>query len=140
MSRSTDSTSPAKTCKRNGPLRGLFALRHSYRGFVATVRHESAFRQELIAAMVLIPSAAIVPLPTVERVMLVATTLLVLLVELVNSGIEATVDRISPDRHELSGRAKDCGSAAVTVAVLICAIAWITLCGPLAANWIRSLF
>ncbi|SIT41868.1 Diacylglycerol kinase [Paraburkholderia piptadeniae] len=115
-------------------MRGLFALRHSYRVFVATVPHESAFRQELIAAMVVIPSAAIVPLPTVERAMPVATTLLVLLVELANSGIEATIDRISPDGHDLSGRAKDCGSTAVTVAVPICAIAWITLCGPLASG------
>ncbi|MEX3932051.1 diacylglycerol kinase [Paraburkholderia phymatum] len=115
---STDSTSLAKTCKHNGPMRGLFALCHSSRVFVATMRHESAFRQELIAVMVLIPSAAIVRLPTVERVMPIATTLLVLLVKLANSGIEATIDRISLDGHELSGRAKDRDSAAVAVAVL----------------------
>ncbi|TDV11425.1 diacylglycerol kinase [Paraburkholderia caballeronis] len=140
MDRPTDSTPrrpPRK--KRDGALRGLYALRHSYDGFVATLHNESAFRQELVAAVVLIPCAVLVPLGAVERVMLVASVLLVLLVELINSSIEAAIDRISLERHELSGRAKDCGSAAVTVAVLICAITWIALCGPLAVRWIRTL-
>jgi diacylglycerol kinase (ATP) len=70
----------------------------------------------------------------------VGSTLLVLLVELINSSIEAAVDRISLERHELSGRAKDAGSAAVTIAVLICAMTWAAFCGPLLVHAIRSLF
>ncbi len=140
MSRPTDSVKSAQAVKRSGALRGLFALRHSYDGFVTTIRHGSAFRQELAAAVVLVPCGLLMPLPAVERVMLVSTTLLVLLVELVNSAIEAAIDRISTERHELSGRAKDCGSAAVTIAILICAITWIMLCGPQLGGRLRALF
>lgn len=141
MSRPPDSTKRAQTVKRNGPLRGLLALRHSYtyNGFVATIRHESAFRQDLAAAVVLVPCALVMPLSTVERVMLVATTLLVLLVELINSAVEAAIDRISTERHELSGRAKDCGSGAVTVPMLSCAINWAMLCDPHFTGRLKSL-
>jgi diacylglycerol kinase (ATP) len=71
-------------------------------------------------------------------VLLIGSVLLVLLVELLNSALEATVDRISFERHELSNRAKDCGSAAVTIALLMCALTWGVLCGPLAYHWLRG--
>lgn len=132
-------SAPPRQSRHNGLLHGLFALRYSYRGFVGTWQSESAFRQEVIAAVVLVPCAVFVPLPALERLLLVATTLLVLLVELLNSAIEAAIDRISLERHDLSGRAKDCGSAAVTIAILICAISWGVLCGPLALSWLRTL-
>ncbi|KND55104.1 Diacylglycerol kinase [Candidatus Paraburkholderia kirkii] len=115
----------------------MFALRHSWAGIVATWREESAFRQEVCVAAVLLPIAALVRASTAERVLLAGSVLLVLLVELVNSSIEATVDRISLDHHEFSGCAKDCGSAAVAVALVIAAIAWGVICGPLAWHWLR---
>jgi diacylglycerol kinase (ATP) len=130
--------SPPKSVKRTGPLRGLFALRHSRDGIAATWREESAFRQEVCVVAVLMPIAFLVPVSAAEHVLLAASLLLVLLVELINSSIEAAIDRISLDRHELSGRAKDCGSAAVTVAIVIGAMTWAMICGPLAWQWLRA--
>nr|WP_061128049.1 diacylglycerol kinase [Caballeronia catudaia] len=142
MNRSTSSpsrASPSDThAKRRGLLRGVFALRHSWAGLVATWREESAFRQEVCIAAVLLPVAACVHVSAAERVMLAGSVLLVLLVELINSSIEAAIDRISLERHELSGRAKDCGSAAVTIALVIAAMTWTVICGPLAWHWLRA--
>jgi diacylglycerol kinase (ATP) len=141
MSHRTDSSpSPPVPTKRSGVLRAWFALRHSCDGIAATLRSESAFRQEAAFALMLIPGAFFIPVEPVERVMLIASVLLVLLVELLNSAIEAVVDRISLDRHELSRRAKDCGSAAVMMALIICAVTWGVLCGPLAAHWLLRHF
>jgi diacylglycerol kinase (ATP) len=119
-------------------LRALFALRHSWAGMAATWREESAFRQEVCLAIVLLPIAALVDVSAAERVLLAGSVLLVLLVELLNSSIEAAIDRISLERHELSGRAKDCGSAAVTIALLIAAMTWGVICGPLAWHWLHA--
>ncbi|MGN6316364.1 diacylglycerol kinase [Trinickia sp.] len=144
MARSTHSSSAPRTpqspptaTKRTGLLRALFAFKHSYAGLRATWLSESAFRQESVLAVVLIPCALLLPVSPVERVMLIGSVLLVLLVELMNSAIEAVVDRISLDRHELSGRAKDCGSAAVLVALIICALTWAVLLWPLARRWLH---
>lgn len=123
--------------KRTGLLRALFALKHSYAGLRMTFVSESAFRQETALAVVLIPCAIALPVTPIERVMLIGSMLLVLLVELLNSAVEAVVDRISLDRHELSGRAKDCGSAAVLIALAICAMSWATVLWPLAKRWLH---
>ncbi|MGF6466230.1 diacylglycerol kinase [Paraburkholderia youngii] len=128
----------APPAKRSGPLRGLFALRHSYAGIMATLRAESAFRQEAALAAILVPAALLMPVDAIARVLLIGSVLLVLLVELLNSAIEAAIDRISFERHELSKRAKDCGSAAVTIALLMCVLTWGVLCGPLAYHWLRG--
>lgn len=119
-------------------LRALFALKHSYDGLRTTFRSESAFRQETVLAAVLVPCAYLLPVTAAERVMLIGSVLLILLVELLNSAIEAVVDRISLDRHELSRRAKDCGSAAVLIALLICAMTWGTLLWPHVARWLHT--
>jgi diacylglycerol kinase (ATP) len=134
-SRTSATPSDAAKAKRRGLLRGVFALHHSWAGIVATWRAESAFRQEACVAAVLLPLAAWVNVSAAERVLLAGSVLLVLLVELINSGIEAAIDRISLERHELSGRAKDCGSAAVTLALIIAAMTWCVICGPLAWRW-----
>src|ERR1700732_1721183 len=112
MSNPTD-TSPASStppaslpAKRSGPLRALFALRHSCDGIVATLREESAFRQEMALAVILLPCAVLMPVSAIERVLLIVSVLLVLLVELLNSSIEAAIDRISLEQHDLSKRAK----------------------------------
>ncbi|MGY6164117.1 diacylglycerol kinase [Paraburkholderia strydomiana] len=124
--------------QRSGITRGFFALRHSYDGFVSTLRKESAFRQEIALAAVLIPVALLLHVTPVERLLLISSLLLVLLVELLNSGIEAAIDRISMERHELSKYAKDCGSAAVTLSLLMCATVWLILVGPVMAKLVQA--
>ena len=133
----TPKDSPALPGKRSGLLRALFALEHSYRGLRITFRSESAFRQETALAVVLVPCALMLPVSLVERAMMIGSVLLVLLVELLNSAIEAVVDRISLERHELSGRAKDCGSAAVLISLIICALTWGAVVWPLAKQWLH---
>lgn len=133
------SSTPAKENqhKRRGILHVFFALRCSWAGIVVTWREESAFRQEVCVAAILLPVAAFVPVSAAEHVLLAGSVVLVLLVELINSSIEAAIDRISLEWHELSGRAKDCGSAAVALALVIAAITWGVICGPLAWRWVR---
>ena len=110
-----------------GLTRAWHAARNSWSGMVFAIREGSAFRQELTLTGCLIPLALLLPFGAVERLLLIGSVLLVLIVELVNSSIEAAIDRISFEHHGLSKRAKDYGSAAVTLALLICAMVWITL-------------
>jgi diacylglycerol kinase (ATP) len=113
-----------------GPGRIVRALGHSLQGLAAIWRSEGAFRQEVIAAAVLIPVACLVPVAPAERVLLIASVLLVMVVELLNSALEAAIDRISLERHPLSKRAKDAGSAAVLLAIAIALLTWGVLLGP----------
>jgi diacylglycerol kinase (ATP) len=131
-------TSEHRVRKRTGPTRAFFALQNSTDGFRAAWREESSFRQELIVFVALVPCAFMLPVPAIERVILLITALLVLLVELINSSIEAAIDRISLEHHELSKRAKDCSSAAVSVALLICVVAWGGVCIPLLMHWVST--
>jgi diacylglycerol kinase (ATP) len=108
-----------------GLRRILSATRNSFEGFAAAVRHEDAFRQELLAAVVLVPLGIWLGRNGYERALLVASVLFVLVVELLNSAVEATVDRISFDNHRLAKRAKDIGSAAVMLSIATAAIVWI---------------
>lgn len=94
---------------------------------------ETAFRQEALASLVMLPAAWWLGTTWVEVVMLVGTVLLVMIVELLNTGIESAIDRIGPEWHDLSKRAKDMGSAAVLLSLLLCAGTW------LAALWARLL-
>ncbi len=107
---------------------GLERLRkacgYSLAGLRAAWRHEAAFRQELVLALCLLPAAWWLARSPLEFALLVATLLLVLIVELLNSGLEAVVDRIGVERHELSGRAKDLGSAAVTLSLALVLLVW----------------
>lgn len=91
------------------------------------VQEESAFRQELTLAACLIPLALLLPFGLIERLLLIGCVVLVLVVELLNSSIEAAIDRISFEHHGLSKRAKDYGSAAVMLALLLCALVWSSL-------------
>lgn len=111
------------------------AIRYSRQGLAHAVRHEAAFRQELMACCVLVPLAIWLPLPLLEKLLLLGSMALVLITEIINSAIEAVVDRVSLDRHPLAGRAKDLGSAAVMIAVVWCAIVWFSLAGPVLWNW-----
>jgi diacylglycerol kinase (ATP) len=94
-------------------------------GIRAAIQHETAFRQECILAIVLIPTAIWLGQTAVERSLLIGTVALVLIIELVNSAIEAVVDRISSEQHDLSGRAKDIGSAAVFLSILLMIYVWL---------------
>ncbi len=100
---------------------------YSVSGLHAAIRKEAAFRQELILFVVLAPLGYWLGQNAIERVLLIGSLLIVLIVELLNSGIEATVDRISKKHHKLSGRAKDMGSAAVTVSLLLVIFIWAAL-------------
>lgn len=100
------------------------ATHYSAKGFVAAWQHEAAFRQELVLTLLLVPAAIWLGQTMVETVLLIAACLLVLIVELLNSAIEAAIDRVGKEQHELSGRAKDMGSAAVFVSLLIVVLVW----------------
>lgn len=109
---------------RTGFSRLRYALGYSLAGLVVTYRHEAAFRQELWLTGLLAPLVFFLPVSTLARALMIASLLLVLIVELLNSAIEAVVDRVSPDLHHLSKRAKDMGSAAVLLALLNVAVVW----------------
>lgn len=119
--------------KSYGGVQRLFhALRYSFDGLREAVRVEAAFRQELLLAAILTPLAWWLPVTTMERVMLIGVLFIVLIVELLNSGLEAVVDRISLANHDLSRRAKDFGSAAVFVALALTALVWLAIGLPAA--------
>lgn len=109
---------------RTGIDRIVRAAGYSMHGLLAAWRGESAFRQESAFALLMLPISFWLGRSWVETVLLAGTVLLVLVVELLNSAVEATVDRISFENHELSKRAKDFGSAAVLLSLLLCAGTW----------------
>lgn len=112
---------PGKT----GIIRVIDACGYSMKGFKATWQHEAAFRQEVVLGVILTPCAFLLG-STLTQVALLLTTLYgVILAELTNSAIESVVDRISDEHHELSGRAKDQGSALVMLAICLCTVVWV---------------
>ena len=120
---------------------GLRRLVNAGRNSIAGLRHalanEAAMRQEMLGCIVLTPIALLLPVPAIERLLLVLSMLLVLLTEFINSAIETTIDRISLERHPLSGQAKDLGSAAVAVALLMTGLSWIVIAGPVLLRWLQ---
>ncbi len=110
---------------QGGGLRRIFrAAGYSFRGLAAAVRHEAAFRQELALCALLAPLGWWLGQTPPERALLLGSLLLVLIVELLNSAVEAAIDRIGPEHHELAGRAKDLGSAAVFVSLVLVVLVW----------------
>lgn len=103
------------------------ATKFSKQGFIQAWHGEAAFRFEVVLAVIMIPAAIILPVTTLERVALITSVLLVLIVELLNSAIEAVVDRIGTEEHPLSGMAKDMGSAAVLVSLFAVIFTWATI-------------
>jgi diacylglycerol kinase (ATP) len=112
---------------RRGLQRVLNATRYSVDGLRAAWAHEDAFRQEVLLALILIPVAVFLPISLVERILLVGVVVMVLIVELLNTGIEAAVDRDSFEINPLGKRAKDFGSAAVMLALLLAAATWVAI-------------
>ena len=109
---------------KTGVQRIWNAVHYSLAGLRAAFACEDAFRQEALLAALLIPASFLLPVSGTGQALMVASILLVLIVELLNSAIEATVDRVSLDRHHLSKRAKDIGSAAVLLALINVVIVW----------------
>lgn len=118
--------------EQESPFKGKTGLRrlwnafhYSLAGFSAAFKNEDAFRQEVFLAIVLIPIALLLHLEGIKKALLIGSVLLVLIVELLNSGIEATVDRISLENHHLAKRAKDIGSAAVFLSLVNVVLVWL---------------
>jgi len=118
---------------RNG--RGLRRLiragKSSLAGFTAAFKHEEAFRQELLFAVVLLPLGLLLGETGMEKALLAGSLLLVMIVELLNSAVEAVVDRVGLELHPLSGRAKDMGSAAVFLVIVYAIVVWLAILLPL---------
>ncbi|MEW8508263.1 MAG: diacylglycerol kinase [Candidatus Thiodiazotropha sp.] len=116
---------PERQHKQNvGVKRLVTALGWSMKGLKATFKHEQAFRQEAYLLILLAPLGLWLGNDGMERVLLVGPLLIVLIVELLNSAIESVVDRISDEKHKLSGRAKDQGSAAVLISLMLVVLCW----------------
>ena len=110
--------------KNTGIRRIRLAGVYAFNGIRAAFRHEAAFRQEILLAAVFLPVVFLLDVSRVERVILISVTVLVLIVELLNSAVEAVVDRVSAEHHLLSGRAKDMGSGAVMMALILWMYVW----------------
>jgi diacylglycerol kinase (ATP) len=114
---------PGKT----GLSRLIDATGYSMKGFRAAWKNEAAFRQELVAVIILLPAAVFIARTITQFLLLVLPLFILLIAELVNSALEAVVDRIGEEHHELSGRAKDMGSATVFVALALAFISWLLI-------------
>jgi diacylglycerol kinase (ATP) len=131
-----DLQAPQRAAANGSTLKGtrgwrrlVNATHYSLDGLRAAWRHENAFRQELVLAIVLVPIALLLPLPGVEKVLLIGSLLLVLITELLNTAVEAAVDRDSVEINPLGKRAKDYGSAAVMLSLLFAGLTWLTILG-----------
>ena len=115
---------------KQGLTRLINALGYSRDGLASAWKHEAAFREEVLLAVVAIPLGLWLGQSGIEKALLVGSILLILIVELLNSAVEAVVDRVSGEHHELSKRAKDIGSAAVLITLLLAAAVWALLLVP----------
>lgn len=110
----------------NGGIKRIIkATSYSIQGLRAAFKHETAIRQEILLLLISIILAIMFDVSVIERILMIGVVVLVLMIELVNSAIEAVVDRIGVEHHELSGRAKDIGSAAVMVALVFATFTWV---------------
>ena len=123
------------TSLKRRSFRNFFSsLRFSVEGFVAALRFEPSFREDLIFAIILVPFAIILPVNAVSTALMIAALFLIIIVELLNSAIEWTIDYISTEKHPLAKRAKDMASAAVFLSYLNCMVVWLII---IFANWHR---
>ncbi len=107
-----------------GLTRAIHAAKNSWHGLIFAYQEKSAFRQELVLLLVLSPIAILLPVGLFEKALMICSLIMVLVIELLNSSVEAAIDRISFEHHDLSKRAKDFGSAAVMLALLIAFVIW----------------
>nr|WP_297347418.1 diacylglycerol kinase [uncultured Glaciecola sp.] len=114
--------------KPKGLLRLYLAVKNSARAIKWLIKNESAFRQEALALLIAIPVTFVIDASPTEQLILIATVLFVMLVEIINTAIEVVVDRIGVELNPLSGLAKDLGSAAVSISLVLAALTWIGIC------------
>ncbi|ERM59731.1 MULTISPECIES: diacylglycerol kinase [Vibrio] len=110
-----------------GFKRIIKAAGFSWQGLTSSFKSEAAFRQEVFMAAILIPLAFYLDVSQVERILMISAVVLVMVVELINTAIEAVVDRIGSEHHELSGMAKDVGSAAVLICLILAGYVWLEI-------------
>ena len=113
--------------KNTGLKRILLATGYSLQGLKSAFKHEAAFRQELLLAIIFTAIACYLDVTQIQRILLIAPLFLVMIIEIINSAIEAVVDRIGTEHHELAGRAKDMASAGVFIALILTAYIWIEI-------------
>lgn len=113
--------------KNRGIKRLLCAMLYSWKGFRSAVKNEVAFQQEFMAFIPLVIISFLLDVSPFERLLMISTLMLVMIVEVINSAIETVVDRVSTDTHKLSGRAKDYGSLAVCMSIIIAVASWLTV-------------
>lgn len=113
--------------KNRGLKRLFYATLYSWQGFKSAIKNEEAFRQEFLAFVVLTAISCYLDVTAMERLAMISTLVLVMIVEVLNSAIETVVDRVSTDKHKLSGRAKDYGSFAVLMSILIAVATWLVI-------------
>jgi len=124
--------------RSSGIQRLIRAARYQLDGIRHGLLHDSAIRQVSVACVALAVAAAFLPVGRVEKLLLMLSVLLIVLVEYINSALEATVDRISLEPHPLSKNAKDFGSVAVAIAVIMAGLCWLTIAGPVLLSWLSS--
>ena len=124
MDQPTASNAESPFKGKTGVRRIFNAFGYTLAGLRAAYKHEDAFRQEAWLALVMIPAAIFLPVTSIGKALMIGSVLLVLIVELLNSAIEATVDRVSLENHRLAARAKDIGSAAVFVSLMNVLVVW----------------
>src|SRR3954469_7142665 len=115
----------------------IYSVRYSIEGFFAAFKHEPSFREDLIFAICLVPFAIILPLNAVSTALMIASLILILIVELLNSAIEWIIDYVRPERHPLAKRIKDMASAAVFLSYINCVAVWVILLWPDNGVWRR---
>jgi diacylglycerol kinase (ATP) len=122
-----------------GWRRWIYATRYSWQGLKACWQSEAAFRQELVALVILLPVALLVQVSAAERALLVMSLMFMLIVELLNTGLETIVDRLGGEFNTLSGKAKDVGSAAVLLSLLTATAVWSIILTPHVLLWTNTL-
>ena len=123
--------------KRRNVRNFIASLRYAMDGFWAAIRHEPSFREDLIFVVLLVPFAIILPVNAVSTALMIASLLLIMIVELLNSAIEWTIDYLRPEIHPLAKRIKDMASAAVFLAYLNCIVVWTIMLWPSNQVWHR---
>jgi diacylglycerol kinase (ATP) len=127
---------PEEVKRRN--LRNFVAsVRYAIEGFTAALKHEPSFREDLLFAVLLVPFAVILPVNAVSTAILIASLFLIIIVELLNSAIEWTIDYLRPEMHPLAKRVKDMASAAVFLSYLSCITVWVIILWPSSGAWRR---
>lgn len=123
--------------KRRNVRNFVASLRYGLEGFGAAWRHEPSFREDIFFAVLLVPFAIILPVNAVSTALMIASLLLIMIVELLNSAIEWTLDYLRPERHPVAKRIKDMASAAVFLSYINCLIVWVVMLWPSNAVWRR---